>query len=238
MLRQIVLDTETTGLRIEDGHRIIEIGCIELIDRKFTGKKFHQFINPEREVEAGALAVHGITNHFLQDKPTFSQIVDEFFAFVAGAELIIHNAPFDVGFINYELLLLEYSCQNLLDHCSIIDTLALARKQYAGQRNSLDALCKRLQIDNSKRDLHGALLDAHLLAQVYLNMTGGQGSFFDDIALNQNLQNAKDHEAQQLNKVSYQVPILTASEQELLEHENYLQLMQQTGKCLWLEHID
>jgi DNA polymerase-3 subunit epsilon len=180
-MRQIVLDTETTGLHIADNHRIIEIGCVELINRKITGRTYHQYINPERTVDEGALAVHGITNEFLQDKPTFTAIVEEFMAFVKGAELIIHNAPFDVGFINYEFSLNSQKWPLLEESCQIIDTLILARQLHMGQRNSLDALCKRYQIDNTKRELHGALLDAHLLAQVYLAMTGGQGSLFDGL---------------------------------------------------------
>lgn len=177
-MRQIVLDTETTGLRHEDGHRIIEIGCVELINRQFTGKVYHQYINPQREVDAGAYAVHGIADDFLADKPLFQQIVKEFLTFIKGAELVIHNAPFDVGFLNAELALLGGPLQTVEMHSEVTDSLMLARRQHPGQRNSLDALCQRYHVDRSHREYHGALLDAELLAKVYLLMTGGQGSLF------------------------------------------------------------
>ncbi len=176
-MRQIILDTETTGIDPKQGHRIIEIGCVELIDRKLTHQHYHQYIQPEREVEAEAMEVHGITNEFLIDKPKFAEIVEAFMQFVQGAELIIHNAPFDVGFINHELSLLKNNVWGRIeDHCKITDTLKMARATYPGQRNSLDALCKRLGVDNSGRTLHGALLDSEILADVYLMMTGGQVS--------------------------------------------------------------
>lgn len=237
MHRQIVLDTETTGLRVEDNHRIIEIGCVEMIDRKLTGRNFHQYINPEREVEAGAFAVHGISNAFLQDKPLFQHISEAFIQFIAGAELIIHNAPFDIGFLNYELFLLQHTWKNIFDHCQVIDTLQLARKRHVGQRNNLDALCKRYHIDNTKRELHGALLDAHLLAQVYLAMTGGQGSFFEGEAENQSLH--IKHSEMYPTAIASEHPliVLKASEAELREHEEYLNLLQQQGRCLWLDDV-
>ena len=172
-VRQIILDTETTGLEPAEGHRVIEIGCVELIDRRLSGNHFHQYLNPQREIEDGALEVHGISTEFLQDKPLFSDVVDEFLEFVAGAELIIHNAPFDVGFIDHELGLLQRP-DRLTDHATVLDTLELARDLHPGQRNSLDALCKRYEVDASNRELHGALIDADLLARVYLAMTGGQ----------------------------------------------------------------
>jgi DNA polymerase-3 subunit epsilon len=175
-MRQIVLDTETTGLEPADGHRIIEIGCVELLDRRLTGNTYHQYIQPDREIDAGAIEVHGITNESLADKPRFADIAVEFLEFVQGAELVIHNAPFDVGFINHEFALLENSPGRVNDHCGVLDTLALARRMHPGQRNSLDALCRRYEIDNSQRQLHGALLDAEILADVYLAMTGGQVS--------------------------------------------------------------
>jgi DNA polymerase-3 subunit epsilon len=175
-MRQIVLDTETTGLEPADGHRIIEIGCVELLERRLTGNTYHQYIQPDREIDAGAIEVHGITNESLADKPRFADIVDEFLEFVRGAELIIHNAPFDVGFLDHEFRLLETSPGTVTDHCTVLDTLALARRLHPGQRNNLDALCRRYEIDNSQRDLHGALLDAEILADVYLAMTGGQVS--------------------------------------------------------------
>jgi DNA polymerase-3 subunit epsilon len=175
-MRQIVLDTETTGLEPADGHRIIEIGCVELLERRLTGNTYHQYIQPDREIDAGAIEVHGITNESLADKPRFADIVHEFLEFVRGAELIIHNAPFDVGFLDHEFRLLETSPGTVTDHCTVLDTLALARRLHPGQRNNLDALCRRYEIDNSQRDLHGALLDAEILADVYLAMTGGQVS--------------------------------------------------------------
>ncbi|MCG5535340.1 DNA polymerase III subunit epsilon [Ectothiorhodospira mobilis] len=172
--RQVVLDTETTGLEPSQGHRIIEIGCVELVRRRPTRRHYHQYLQPDREVDAGAVEVHGITNEFLADKPRFADVAATFLEFIRGAELIIHNAPFDVGFINHELARLEGDWGRVEDHCRITDSLALARQMHPGQRNSLDALCKRYDIDNSGRDLHGALLDARILADVYLAMTGGQ----------------------------------------------------------------
>ncbi|MBA6412214.1 DNA polymerase III subunit epsilon [Parahaliea sp. F7430] len=173
-MRQIVLDTETTGLEVSQGHRIIEIGCVELVNRRLTGNHYHQYINPEREVEQGAIEVHGITNEFLADKPVFSQIAAEFVDYIAGAELIIHNAPFDIGFLNAELQRLDAGYEDVDKTCSIIDTLVMARSKHPGQRNSLDALCARYMVDNSQRELHGALLDSEILADVYLLLTGGQ----------------------------------------------------------------
>lgn len=233
--RQVILDTETTGMRVEDGHRIIEIGCVEMINRKLTGQTFHYYLNPLREIDTGAMQVHGITNEFLQDKPLFKDIVQEFMQFIAGAEVIIHNAPFDVAFLNQELLLLNAIWKSLTDHCTILDTLPLARKLHVGQRNSLDALCKRYGIDNSKRDLHGALLDSHLLAQVYLAMTGGQGSFFDTVT-----ETPLHTAAEQLTTVAhnhkqYNLVVLAADEHELAAHEAYLAAMRKAGKCLWLD---
>lgn len=234
-MRQIILDTETTGIETKEGHRIIEIGCVELVDRKFTGKRYHQFINPEREVEEGALAVHGITNQFLQDKPKFAEISQTFLDFISGAELIIHNAPFDVGFINHEMKMLDKKWRSIADHCHILDTLLLARQLHVGQRNSLDALCKRYFIDNSNRELHGALLDAHLLAQVYLAMTGGQGSLFDE------MQDTEKH-AQETQVLSAPITqqrhlrILKATADELTIHDEYLKKLAQKSKCVWLEN--
>jgi DNA polymerase-3 subunit epsilon len=174
-MRQIVLDTETTGLEVGKGHRIIEIGAIEYTERRPTGRTFHRYINPQRAIDDGALAVHGISNEFLADKPAFAEIARDFVDFVAGAELIIHNAEFDVSFIDAELGIADAVFGRIRDHVQVLDTLVLAREKYPGQKNSLDALCKRLSVDNSHRDLHGALLDAQLLAEVYLAMTGGQG---------------------------------------------------------------
>jgi DNA polymerase-3 subunit epsilon len=174
-MRQVVLDTETTGLSWEKGNRVVEIGCIELLERRPTGRRFQRHLNPCRDMEAGAQEVTGLTREFLSDKPLFAQVCDEFLDFVRGAELVIHNADFDVGFLDYELSLLGAHYGRLTDHAAVVDTLALARERYPGQRNSLDALCRRLGVDNGHRKLHGALLDAELLAEVYLAMTSGQG---------------------------------------------------------------
>jgi len=176
MTRQVVLDTETTGLDFEKGDRVVELGCVELIERRATGRVFHHFFNPDRRSDAGALAKHGIRDEFLLDKPRFAQLAAEFVEFITGAELVIHNAGFDIGFLDVELALagFEFRCSG--PNCRVVDTLALARRQWPGQRNSLDALCKRLGVDNSRRELHGALLDARLLADVYLSMTAGQGA--------------------------------------------------------------
>lgn len=234
-MRQIILDTETTGLRVEEGHRIIEIACVEMIDRKLSGKHFHQYINPLREVEADALKVHGITNEFLRDRPPFNLIANDLMEFISGAELVIHNAPFDLSFLNNELMLVRNVWKSITDYCRVIDTLQIARQLHIGQRNSLDALCKRYGVDNSKRDLHGALLDCHLLAQVYLAMTGGQGSFFDSLnsSPSTNIKNSSVESVTSLQK--HNLVILKADAQELDEHEKYLQIMRKHGKCLWLE---
>ncbi len=173
-MRQVVLDTETTGLEPQDGHRVIEIGCVELVNRRLTGNRFHQYLQPDREIDAGAVEVHGITTEFLADKPRFADVVPAFLRFVDGAELIIHNAPFDVGFLNHELRLAGARWKQLDAYCGVLDTLVMARRLHPGQKCSLDALCRRYEVDNSQRDLHGALLDAEILAEVYLAMTGGQ----------------------------------------------------------------
>lgn len=235
-MRQIILDTETTGLSVEQGHRIIEIGCVELVNRKLTGNHFHQYINPEREIEAGALAVHGITNEFLMDKPLFSSIAEKFMAFLGDAELIIHNAPFDVGFINAELAQTKKSWKPVTEYCRVIDTLILARQLHVGQRNSLDALCKRYFIDNSQREYHGALLDAHLLARVFLAMTGGQATFFSETETTD--KNTHHFASSAMNPTrKYNLPVLMATEAELIEHEARLNQLAEKGKCLWLEKI-
>jgi|SRR6185312_9400715 len=179
-MRQIVLDTETTGLETSEDHRIIEIGCVEILDRRITRNVFHTYINPERVVDAGALEVHGIDNRFLKDKRRFAEVVAEFLDFVRGAELVIHNAAFDVGFVNYELTRMKHESQDIRALCGVLDTLEMARRQHPGQKNNLDALCKRYSVDNSGREYHGALLDAQLLAEVYLAMTGGQAALVLD----------------------------------------------------------
>lgn len=173
-MRQIVLDTETTGLEVSQGHRIIEIGCVELENRRLTGRHYHQYVNPEREIDAGAIEVHGITPEFLADKPIFARVAQDFLDFIADAELIIHNAPFDVGFLDSELRRHQADYAGIEEHCSVVDTLLMARHKHPGQRNNLDVLCSRYHVDNSSRNLHGALLDAEILADVYLAMTGGQ----------------------------------------------------------------
>lgn len=233
-MKQIVLDTETTGIQVEEGHRIIEIGCLEMIDRKLTGRKFHQYINPERPIDSGAKAVHGLSNDFLKDKPLFKTIVREFIDFVSGAELIIHNAVFDLSFLNYELSLLKDAWKTMTDYCQVIDTLQIARQLHVGQRNSLDALCKRYHVDNSKRDLHDAMLDAHLLAQVYLAMTGGQGSFFDSLNPDSSINTKATVILGSANKHPPNLVVLKANDQELAEHNRYLENMNLSGKCLWL----
>jgi DNA polymerase-3 subunit epsilon len=232
-MRQIILDTETTGLRVEEGHRLIEIGCLEMYNRKLTGSHYHAYINPGRPIEAGAIAVHGITSEFLQNKPSFYDIVDEFMSFVANSELIIHNAPFDLSFINNELQLTRQGRKRITEHCDVIDTLQMARQMHVGQRHSLDALCKRYKVDNSKRELHGALLDAHLLAQVYLAMTGGQGSFFEAPHPNQMsaTKSANISSHQQLQQ--YKLVVQKADVNELNEHENYLTFLKKQGNCVW-----
>lgn len=233
MQRQVVLDTETTGIRVEDGHRVIEIGCWEMIDRKLTGKYFHHYVNPERDVEMGALAVHGITQDFLKDKPTFKHIVDDFITFIKGAELIIHNAPFDVAFLNNELLLVSQGFNPITDYCQVVDTLQLARRIHVGQRNNLDALCKRYRIDNTKRELHGALLDASLLAQIYLAMTGGQGNFFESLNDVVTPQIKKNMTTTNVVQQKRNLVVIPATEEELTTHEDYLKILQKNGKCLW-----
>lgn len=228
-MRQVVLDTETTGLDFRLGDRVIEIGCVELLNRKLTGQRFHCYINPEREVEAGALAVHGLSNEFLQDKPKFGEIVAVFLDFIQGAELIIHNAAFDVGFLNNELALQQQSPVEQV--CSgIVDTLKLARELHPGRRNSLDSLCERYAIDNSGRTLHGALLDAELLAEVYLAMTRGQESLIMELETVQ-------ASAVQTGVAAERLPlrVLRASADELAEHERVLAEIgkESKGNCIW-----
>ena len=233
-MREIVLDTETTGIEVREGHRIIEIGCVELLDRRLTGRHFHVYINPQREVEEGAFAVHGISDAFLADKPLFSDVVDDFMAFIKGARLVIHNAAFDVGFIDAELQLLGGRHGQVVDHCSVVDTLRIARDKHPGQRNSLDALCKRYGVDNSQRDLHGALLDAEILADVYLIMTGGQ------TALSLSSQGAGDNDTGDLGAIRRLDParpvlrVIQASEAELAAHEERLAAIEKAaGFVAW-----
>ena len=231
--RIVVLDTETTGLNPQEGHRIIEIGCVELINRRLTGKRFHVYINPERIIDIGAIAVHGITNQFLDDKPHFSEITDDFLAFIEGAELVIHNAPFDVGFINYEFSLLKNKIKAVSDLCAIFDTLAYARKKHPGQRNSLDALCKRYGIDNSHRDLHGALLDSEILADVFLLMTGGQSSLLEETH-SEVEQSSSRSDIKQLHPDRQTIKIIQCNNDELVAHQERLETILKTGgACIW-----
>jgi len=228
--RIIVLDTETTGLSPQDGHRIIEIGCVELVKRRLTGNHFHVYINPNRAIDEGAIAVHGITNEFLQDKPAFTQIADEFIEFIRGAELVIHNAPFDVGFINHEFDKLSLGV--VKDYSTVFDTLAFARKKHAGQRNSLDALCKRYGIDNSHRDLHGALLDAEILADVFLLMTGGQFSLLDNPPEVENVTTHKEVKRLLIDRPA--LKIIPCNDEDLQQHQQRLAAIQKaSGICLW-----
>lgn len=232
-MRQIILDTETTGIGHESGHRIIEIGCVELIDRKLTGKHFHVYLNPEREVDEGAFRVHGISTGFLQDKPLFKEILSDFLQFVGGAPLIIHNAPFDVGFINSELRLAKWK-KSLEEYCEILDTLVMAREKHPGQRNSLDALCKRYDIDNSNRQLHGALLDAEILAFVYLAMTGGQSSLFSEIDSTQSHSQIKQQEVTQLHLAN--PVVINANSEELIQHQSFVDLLKKKSTAdYWSE---
>lgn len=231
--RIVVLDTETTGLNPQEGHRIIEIGCVELVKRRLTGKRFHVYINPDRIIDEGAIAVHGITNQFLDDKPHFEQIVEDFIAFITGAELVIHNAPFDVGFINHEFSRLNNMAETVPDLCEVFDTLAYARKKHPGQRNSLDALCKRYGIDNSHRDLHGALLDAEILADVFLLMTGGQSSLLDEGQSGMDKSNIN----MDVIRVSADRPVLKVircNDEELTAHQQRLKAIEKaSGACIW-----
>ncbi len=218
-MRQIVLDTETTGIGPERGHRIIEIGCMEMVNRRLTGNDYHVYINPERDVEEGAFAVHGISDDFLKDKPRYAEVADEFYQYIQGAELIIHNAPFDVGFIDHEFRLYNPKLGCVADYCEVTDTLAMARKKYPGQQNSLDALCRRLQVDNSKRDLHGALVDADLLAQVYLLMTGGQEGLFQ---MDDSSQDNVTVESISWQRSGQALPVIKVSSAELEAHDTFL----------------
>lgn len=229
-MRQIVLDTETTGLSAENGDRIIEIGCVELLHRKLTGRNLHHYINPERDSHEDALKVHGISNEFLRDKPKFAQIAEELLAYIEGAELIIHNAPFDIGFLNKELSLLGLQPITRIV-MGVTDTLVMAKEMYPGKRNGLDALCDRLGVDNSGRTLHGALLDAELLADVYINMTRGQDALLMDAG------DAGDTGVvvEQVDLSRFELPVLRANEQELQAHEALLADLDKAskGRTVW-----
>ncbi|EMY45553.1 DNA polymerase III subunit epsilon [Glaesserella parasuis] len=243
ILRQVVLDTETTGMNFNGaphiGHNIIEIGAVEVINRRLTGRTFHVYIKPPREVEAEAMQVHGITNEMLADKPAFAEIADEFVEFIKGAELIIHNAPFDVGFIDHEFSFLPNPPEKVAQMCTVTDSLQLARKMYPGKRNNLDALCDRLGIDNSKRVLHGALLDAEILADVFLMMTGGQIALIGEDEHEQVKTSSAEQVYQPLTIDTSNLIVLAPDEEELAEHLKYLELINKKskGNCLWTREL-
>ncbi|HWG71353.1 MAG TPA: DNA polymerase III subunit epsilon [Steroidobacteraceae bacterium] len=232
-MRQVVLDTETTGLEVEQQHRIIEIGCVEIVNRRLTGRTYHQYLNPERDIDEGAQQVHGLTRERLAKEPTYAQVHAAFVEFIGGAELIIHNAPFDVAFLNAEFARLRHEAK-VQDLCRVLDTLALARQMHPGQRNNLDALCKRYSVDNSHRDYHGALLDARILADVYLTMTGGQAK----LTLSAESDTARSrarHAAPARSDSGARVAVIRCSEQEMAAHEQVLALLDKTsgGRTVW-----
>jgi DNA polymerase-3 subunit epsilon len=233
-MRQIVLDTETTGLEPSEGHRIIEIGCVEVVERRLTGNDFHRYIQPDRDIDAGAEAVHGITNDFLADKPRFAEIAEELLEYCRGAELVIHNAPFDVGFLNHELKRWRADAPAIDALCTVADSLVLARRMHPGQRNSLDALCKRYGIDNTHRELHGALLDAQILADVYLAMTGGQVSLH--LGGEDTVETGLRREAvRHLSVPPGKLRVVRATDAELATHAARLAAIDKaSGRCVWL----
>lgn len=229
-MRRVVLDTETTGLNAQAGHRIIEVGCVELDDRAYTGRTLHRYINPEREIEAGAQDVHGITNEQLADAPLFAEVAEELREFITGAELIIHNAPFDVGFLDAEYKRLDSAHVSVNEWAKVLDTLLFARETYPGQANSLDALCRRLSVDNSGREYHGALLDAQLLAEVYLSMTGGQVT----LGLEARSRAEKDLERKRMHKRRGPLPVVVVSAEERAAHRARMEVIREAaGICLW-----
>jgi DNA polymerase III subunit epsilon len=231
-MRQVVLDTETTGLEVEQLHRVIEIGCVELFNRRLTGRTYHQYLNPERDIDEGAQQVHGLTRQKLANEPLFSVIHREFLEFIGDAELIIHNAPFDVAFLNAELSRIEVT-QRVHELCRVLDTLALARRMHPGQRNNLDALCKRYSVDNSHRDYHGALLDARILAEVYLAMTGGQASM--TLSAESDTARSRARHAAPKATGGVRIAVIRASEEELAAHEHALTLLDKAsqGSTVW-----
>lgn len=234
-MRQIVLDTETTGLDPAQGHKVIEIGCVELMNRKLTGNHFHVYINPQREIEAAALEVHGITSHFLADKPLFAEVAESFVDFVKGSELIIHNAPFDIGFLDHELSALKKEYKPMAEYCAVLDSLLMARKKHPGQKNNLDALCKRYMVDNTQRELHGALLDAEILADVYLMMTGGQSSF--SLGYEEGGHQDSEGNLKRLSEDRPALKIIRASGEEMAIHETRLKEIDESADsgCVWLK---
>ncbi|MCR3755803.1 MAG: DNA polymerase III subunit epsilon [Sodalis sp. Psp] len=239
IIRQIVLDTETTGMNKlgvhYEGHRIIEIGAVEIINRRLTGRHFHVYLRPDRLVDPKAFNVHGISDEFLADKPTFSDVADEFMDFIRGGELIIHNVPFDIGFIDYEFGMLKRDIEKTETFCKVTDSLRLARTIFPGKRNSLDALCDRYLIDNSKRTLHGALLDAEILADIFLKMTGGQASMRFVMEDEQELREmGKAVQIQRIQHTKLTLKVIHASDEEIIAHEQRLDLVQKKGgSCLW-----
>jgi len=233
--RYVVLDTETTGLDPSQGHRVIEIGCVEVIDRRLTGRTYHQYINPDREIDAGAIEVHGITNEFLADKPAFEHICTAFLDFVRGAELVIHNAPFDVGFLNAELAR-QPGAVAVDQCCAVFDTLALARSLHPGRKNTLDALCERYEVDNSQRELHGALLDAEILADVFLAMTSGQTRLqLGGDAETGGMEHGAGQSIRRLAAERPRLRVVAASAAETEAHAHLLAKIGEQGDCLWLE---
>ena len=226
-MRQVVLDTETTGLSTAQGHRIIEIGCVEMVNRRLTGREYHRFVNPERQIDDGAERVHGISNADLEGQPLFRDIVEEFLSFIRGSELVIHNAEFDVGFIENELQLMRYEQPKVTTHASVLDTLSMARRMHPGQRNSLDALCKRYAVDASRRSVHGALIDAELLARVYLAMTGGQAALVLDDGHQKSVDEVQDSDARQ-RPDGLTLRVVAAHKDELAAHEEILQKIEAT----------
>ncbi len=237
-MRQVVLDTETTGLSPAHGHRIIEIGCLELVNRRLTGREFHRFLNPDRDIDEGAEAVHGISRADLENEPRFSEIVGDFLEFLKDAELVIHNASFDVGFIEHELKLMKHPQPKIEQHAVVLDTLTLARKIHPGQRNSLDALCKRYEVDASKRDVHGALIDSELLANVYLAMTGGQTALLlDEGTADGNGTESQSRQATGSSAVDSQhvadLVVIRASADEVAAHDAMLEKIRESGACVW-----
>jgi DNA polymerase-3 subunit epsilon len=235
-MRQIVLDTETTGLEAAAGHRVIEVGAVEFENRRPTGRTFHRYINPERAVDPGALAVHGIDNDFLADQPVFADVADELVEFLNGAELVIHNADFDIGFLNHELGRLAHLPKDIREHCSVLDTLRLARRLHPGQRNNLDALARRYHVDNSRRELHGALLDAQILAEVYLAMTGGQASLMLD-AEQQTSDDSGRSAPQRVVRDGLELRVIRAAPEEVAAHETFLDTIQSASgsPVIWRE---
>ena len=236
-MRQIVLDTETTGLSTAQGHRVIEIGCVELVNRRLTGREYHRFLDPERDVDEGAERVHGISRADLEGQPLFSHVAEEFLEFITDSELVIHNAEFDVGFLEYELKLMDHPRPLIADHAMVLDTLTLAREMHPGQRNSLDALCKRYDVDSSSRDVHGALIDAELLARVYLAMTGGQAALSLDEEEDE-FTGGSEEVLVRPRRNDLNLVVVPPSEAEQKAHEAMLDKMQEEGACMFRDLAD